>query len=609
MKQIVELSHTGSAPQKLLESMMAQADTVYIVRSDYEINTSVRLHNGSELRIEGGSIRGGRIYIPYVGQDWRNRNTEYYSVLTLSSRANRNVENGAVKYTDSKSVFLTDGCYIKSTHSNDFDMYLKAPCRVMLPFKTPKCTLHIASDKSNTIQIDGRANFQLHAEDCLFERIFACQFGWSLDNPLANSTDYNIFERCDIFAEDYPLSKSNLSSNFMSLVAGIAQPSQNVEDEPDRTSETLNCLTMRDCVVENLGLNGYVHVENCSFLFGNNVNDNFETIHCDSHSRILNCTFDGRYGLMPNIPALNADVIDTFNGHDIIIDGCTFVAYKSAVNGAGYNLITVKSHYTDPNGDDVPASPSWGTVDSEIVGPQYGVIIRNCYFDLPKYESVIIEVWNGVRNSTTEVRSLNRQFTLIEDNYLNISFLGTFLNCVGFTDYTTVRGNVGTVGKLVYINDNYLSHKDKNVVHNLIIDGNILRFTDPEETLGMTILYGTHIDNLELTNNKVMGYVWNDLNNTTVVNLSGTIRVCDNETTGPRGLFQDYREGPTVMPSTLNVFFSGNVSKGVKTDVGPMSVANDQASNLKFVGRQFFCTDGSNKNRLLIFDGTNWIAV
>lgn len=269
----------------------------------------------------------------------------------------------------------------------------------------------------------------------------------------------------------------------------------------------------------------------------------------------------------------------------------------------------MKSHYTDPNGDDVPASPSWGTVDSEIVGPQYGVIIRNCYFDLPDFESVIIEVWNGVRNSTTEVRSLNRQFTLIEDNYLNISFHGTFLSCVGFTDYTTVRGNVGTVGKLVYINDNYLSHKNKNIVHNLIIDGNILRFTDPEETLGMTILYGTHIDNLELTNNKVMGYVWNDLNNTTVVNLSGTIRVCDNETTGPRGLFQDYREGPTVMPSTLNVFFSGNVSKGVKTDVGPMSVANDQASNLKFVGRQFFCTDGSNKNRLLIFDGTNWIAV
>lgn len=96
MKQIVELSHTGSAPQKLLESMMAQADTVYIVRSDYEIESSVRLNLGSELRIEGGSIKGGKIYLPCTNQDWRK--PDEYRALTLTSIAVPEVQSGDLVY-------------------------------------------------------------------------------------------------------------------------------------------------------------------------------------------------------------------------------------------------------------------------------------------------------------------------------------------------------------------------------------------------------------------------------------------------------------------------------------------------------------------------------
>ena len=78
-------------------------------------------------------------------------------------------------------------------------------------------------------------------------------------------------------------------------------------------------LTMRDCELDNIGLSGEMHVDNCTFIYGDNLNYNNEAIHCASHSRILNSKFDGN-----GTTNLLYDVIDCFNGHDIVIGNCTF---------------------------------------------------------------------------------------------------------------------------------------------------------------------------------------------------------------------------------------------------------------------------------------------
>ena len=62
------------------------------------------------------------------------------------------------------------------------------------------------------------------------------------------------------------------------------------------------------------------------------------------------------------------------------------------------------------------------------------------------------------------------------------------------------------------------------------------------------------------------------------------------------------------MPSSLNVFFSENISTGKKTDVGTLATANSQADGIKFVGRQFFCTEAPYKDKLLIFNGQEWVS-
>ena len=602
----------------LTQRELNKLDTIYIVESDFTLGGNLTLPNGCELRIEGGSIKSGkdkgfRIYMPNNSDSYKSRNTDYYSYLTLASPATPNVDESQNKiiYTETEAVFMTDGDYIKSTADDHFEIHTTTECRVMLPGSgAPRGTLHITSDKVNSIQIDGKSNFQMHAENCRFERIFANKDGWSMVNRRKNHTDYNIFTNCDIWASDYPLNKDNnpAGSNFLTISAGVVAG----EKDPDnRTSEQMNWLILRDCMVDNVGLQGTVHVENCTFLFGYNVNDNYETIHCGSHSRILNCTFDGRNSIGESPLPLSADVIDLYNAHDVVIDGCTFIAYTAKLNAEGQivpgiNMISVKSHYSS-NPDSCPA----GSVLSNCIGPQNGVIIRNCYFDLPDFVGYIIEPWNGVTDGPNENRQLNRQFTLIENNYIYAPNSVGFINCFGFTDYVTIRNNVGQIDMLVMAQGNYpgTDGDDKNVTHNLIIDGNILRFQDGGGNKGMTILYGSRIDNLELTNNKVYGYLWNGLDNARANNLSGIIKICNIETTGSRGLFQNYNEGPTRMPSNLTVIFSNNISKGKLTDCGTWETANDQSAGINFVGRQYFCTTSPYANKLLVFNGSSWQVV
>lgn len=616
MEQIILSQNIVDGRNILSPSALTTDDAIYIVRHDFEVVESVLLPLGCELRIEGGSIKAsgttkdvnnriivkGKICMTPI-QD--SRNTQFYNQLTIASTATEQISDNSIEYTPNEEIFLANGCVLKSTTDYHFEIYVNTPCRIMLP-EEPRGALHISSDRVNSIQIDGKCDFQIHAENCKFQRIFACKWGWCTINRLAHNIDYSIFENCEIWANDYP-KKDDTGSNFLSLSAGVILG--NTSNTTTPSSETINWLIIKDSMISNLGINGTVNVSNCTFLFGSNTNDNYETIHCGSHSRITNCLFDGRQEAGIQIPNLTADVIDLYNGHDIIIDGCTFIGYISE-NNAGRNIITDKSHYANPAPTPENPQPNDNPANSDrLGGPQNGIIIRNCHFDLSKFLGCIVEVWNGVVNSGNENRELNRQFTLIESNYIYAPY-AKFVNCYSFTDYLTIRNNVGQIDMLAFIPDT-LPDGNRNVVHNLIIDGNILRSQIPilnpdgkPRDPGMVILWGTSLENIELTNNKVVGYLWGGLNNTTAKSLSGTIRIFGNETIGARGLFKDYEEGATIMPTKLNVFFSNNISRGKKTDVGSLETANSQADGIKFVGRQFFCDEAPYN--LYVFTGHFW---
>ena len=527
-------------------------------------------------------------------------------MLTIcsTSTSSINAEN-KLQYLETGNVFLGDGCRISSSRSNHFEMYLNQPCRIMLPGLSQVATVHIESDKVNSIQIDGSCDFQIHAENCRFERIFANKLGWSFVNRFEKKVEYNIFENCEIWAEDYPLSLPE-NSNFLSLSCSVLIDDDKPLQNPNAittTSKSLNWLIIKDSVITNTGINGTVKVDNCTFLFGKNCNNNYETIHCGSHSRIINCLFDGRCSLGNKVSNLNADIIDLFNGHDIVIDGCTFTNFIG-IEKLCCNMITVKSHYSvNPTNKDNPAN------SNQLGGPQNGVTIRNCHFDLPEFVGYVIEVWNGVVDSPNEDRTLNRQFTNIENNYMNCPKSVSFVHCYCYTDYLSVRLNVGSCRVLVFIPDGIPGehgNADGNTVHNLVIYGNILRSYNSD--YGYTILYGSHIDNLDMSSNVSDRYLWANIGQDNVNKLSGTIRILNNETTEVRGLIQPTKGTTSAIkiPSNINVFFSGNISRGKKTDVGTFDVANDKSDSILFTGRQFFCTESPHQNKFLIYNGQGW---
>ncbi len=614
----------------LTQEALDTPNAIYIIKHDFVIKKSIKLYNGCELRVEDGSITGGKIFLPVENES--NDSKFDYGMLSIGECYDPdNSQAGEQK------PFFADGCFIKSKRPNHFDIFVNTECRIMLGEHynySERATLHLMSNKVNSIQIDGKCGYQIHAENCRFQRIFECPDGWSFVNRLPNNVDYNIFENCIIWADDYA-KEEKTDSAFLALVAGV---SSNKPNNTPSTTESLNWLIMRNCIIDNLGLDGSVDVDNCNFLFGSNTNDNYETIHCGNHSRIRNSYFDGCYSTKK--VELTADVIDVYNRHNIIIEGCTFTGYMA--NTDGRNIITIKSHYYYPN---PPENNEWDNT-SDIRGAQHRVIVRNCYFDLDDYIGSIIVVWNGpfvteldkyigdkddngLNKTDIERREYNRRFTLIENNYVNANRSPCFVNCLAFADNVTVRNNMCCVRYIVSVADGYRQEKtgedvnkpqkaddDKIRVnfytksHDLVIEGNTIFGKVIEELGGVTstgpgnILYGSHIDNIVLSNNRTGGYIWLGLRNQNLANITGVVRICDNETNDVRGLFGN-RE-ITVIPEDIKIFFSGNISRGHKTDMGSMNVADSPNDGILFTGRRFYCTEGANAGKLLVFNGSDW---
>lgn len=598
----------------LTQEMLNKADTIFIANFDYIIEASdLRLPYGSELRIDGGSISGQPIFMPSSNAD--SLQAKEYAMLLVGPH----VSKEKLSENDSKITYLLSGSILKSYGVRSFSLTLYGDCRIALPAygNGDDCLidegqLNVVSIHEYTIQIDGKTELSLNAENCTFQRIFECSGGFSFVNR-SNVSDLRvIFTNCKVWAYDNGVT---YDSSIMPITVGTSS----------RCTGNSR-LILRDCVLENIGVIGELYIDNCKFIFGNNVNYNNESVHCASHSRILNSVFDGR-GMCAstNISKedvecefkLNADVIDVFNGHDIVIENCTFVNYIDETN-SGACLITIKSHYI------YGGRPDEGNQEEDShragKGQQIGVTVRDCFFDLPNFKRNIIEVWNGVRNMPpNEDRTLNRQCTNIESNFIKAPN-ATFVACLCFSDHTRVCNNSGQVNKLIYVrddikytgtdeNESIEPDKYQNLTHDLIICDNILAYygQNPENTPIMTILYGCSIDNLVLSGNKTNGYIWNGLFYDNVENLSGTVRVIDNETYGSRGIFNIKDRILAKIPSCVNFFLSGNVSRGYKLDEGTLDEANTPTDGVLFVGRQFFCTSNPYRYKLLVYDGENWV--
>ena len=217
-------------------------------------------------------------------------------------------------------------------------------------------------------------------------------------------------------------------------------------------------------------------------------------------------------------------------------------------------------------------------------------------------------MWNSEIHQGSEIRTLNRQLSLIENNFIFAPNAVSFVNCFSFTDYLTVKGNRGQTRTLVLVNDRRPGRE--NIARNINITDNILRIQGLNDSTGMRILSGTHVENLTLANNIVEGYLWYGLDKVSVANLRGTVRIIGNEARKKDySLFYTNDEIPVTFPDSVNVFFSDNISKGVKTDVGPYSIATSPKDGVLFTGRQFFCTSAPHKNKLIIFNGESWEEV
>lgn len=597
----------------LTQAMLNLSDTIYIANYDYVIEVSnLKLPFGSELRIDGGSISGNPIYLPSSDND--TSKCVEYSMLLVGPH----VADGSTTETDTDTPYLLSGSFIKSYGVRSFTMALYGDCRIALAgYGTGgQCLINegelkIVSSKDYTIQIDGKTELSFSAENCNFQRIFrsANTVGFEFVNRSNTAELKVVMTNCKIWAYDCKVNSSDSDYQILRVGTQCAGTAR---------------LILRDCTLDNVGVGGKVYIDNCKFFFGNNLKKNHESVHCGSYSRVMNSTFDGRgacrefsnteeedteCGYM-----LDSDVIDVFNGHDIVIENCTFVNYINDPTAAPC-LITIKSHYIATG---LPDS-SDQELDSHKpgIGQQIGVTVKNCFFDLPDFGRNIIEVWNGVRvTPPVEDRTLNRQFTNIESNFLQAP-KATFVACANYSDHVRICNNSGQVNMLVFARDNMkftvtdangnsVTEEYPNVNHNLIISDNTLAYygTDAENGHIMTILYGSCFHNLVLSGNTTNGYVWNGINYLNAENLSGTIRVIDNEATGIRGIFQVNTSTPIRIPDDVNFFMSGNVTNGQKLDVGTFDGVNKGAL---YIGRQYFCTSSPHLNKLIIYDGEDWV--
>ena len=563
----------------LTQSMMSAPNTRYVVEREYYIDSVVKIPVDSEVVVNTGFVAGRSMY--FTGGDFSVTPKSYVNVLELTGSGGPDLDR----------PYLMPGSRVRNGMDYKFEMHLTGECRVLLPSyggEDQDGSLIITSNRENSIQIDGSTTLEFMARDCKFQRVFYSDSGWAFVNRTEGTFKSVLIDNCVIWAEAFAGDVSKCKSSFFSLAAKVILKSgKGVAEKVSGIPMTTHYrLLVTNSIIDNVGLEGEMISENNVFDFGLNLSSNHETIHCGSHSRITNCVFDGGAASGNAVP-LKSDVIDVFNGHDIVISGCTFRDFITK-GQVGRNMITIKSHYNlNSTVDENNPLPN----DSHVIGQQVGVTVNNCFFDMPEFTGTLIEVWNGVRDGETDLPYYNRQLTLLENNVFNAPKSTAFVYCKRFTDRLTVRGNSGYVKVLVFVPAHYKFDPDQNIgqdeapnqwARDLVIDNNTLvgyySVKDDEvwyEDDGLTILYGWTFKGVSLTNNRTRGYLWNGMSKGHQRYITGTIRVENNETYGSRGLFRNDQSGIASFKKDTPVFFSGNVSRGKPTDLGTASTCLD----------------------------------
>lgn len=393
-------------------SQVSKKNTIYIIRSDFDLEdpnceTPVILPEDCVLKFEGGEIRNGCIITPEGD-------------IKLSSK-NDLFKSGDVLDWRKRYIYITGDCLISFANT------------------TEQRDVSISSDKKASIRIEGYTSLIPSFHNCCLIKTA---------NVLAfnNRQIHNIevlFDNCDIKADSFSeYTDNNSVIVFQSIFGGINY----------RLPQGMSIIgKMIDCTLENVGLHGYVYVDNCTFYAGEHTMHNIEVIHGGGvirNSLFQNVIKDqGKYSM---------DIIDVYNHDNVLIDNCKFYDFKAEY------LISIKQHYDKAN------TP----IDKRPQIQMCNITIRNCVFHNTGGDCIYIYTDAG------------------PDRH------------IGYDDRDA--GSINILYNIIDLNTTTTSRSTSifmNASNNINVEGNVFNLNDKGS--GNSILLCSNITNLSVKNNKV----------------------------------------------------------------------------------------------------------
>lgn len=389
-------------------SQLSRHNTIYYIQDEFDLEDSVViLPEGSILKFEGGCLK-----------------------------------NGCVVTSEGDITICSDGYLFKPGDILDWqnrDIYITGDCLISFANTTEQRSVTISSNKKAKIKIEGYTSIlpKFHSCDLIkTSKVLA------FNNRLVNNSEV-FFDNCNITAEPFSnYTDDNSVIVFQSIYNGINY----------RLPQGMSITgKITDCTLNNVGLHGYVCVDNCSFLVGEHTMHNIEVIH--GGGLICNSTF---YNKIKNQRTYSMDIIDVYNHDNFLIDNCKFYDFKTEY------LISIKQHYDKNN------TP----IDKKPQQPMTNITIRNCVFDNSGGDCIYIYTDAGAdRKEDYDVRDAGG---------INILYNTFFL-----TPSTTKRSTT------IFM----------NATNNINVEGNVFNLTD--KGCGNTIFLCSNISNLSVMNNKV----------------------------------------------------------------------------------------------------------
>ena len=508
----------------------------YIVLSSVDLEgDSFDLSYGCTLEFVGGSFSNGTIVLDGYTISGDSNFLSNYSKLDLI--------NNVLEILSDCKVTYTDNAYGSSHH------------------------ITITSNKSCEIKMIGLLSGYVDFSGCKIKKDMSIgDEDLGFYNRVDNTRTVSTFTNCEFYADNFAGTQTNESA---AIFTSFGASSTNAYHRGVYTT----------CKFTNIGIRGTVTVDFCYFKLGYNNIDNHEIIHSGSNSVIRNSEFDGSGddGIL-----LGADIIDTFNSQNILIQGNRFfnIVSEYAVT-SGYNIITTKSHYNDGN-----------AADSNLIGQRSGIMILNNRFE--DYNSSCIEVWNGLRDEQVDVvdRDLNLNNVLIDGNF--------FKDCPVAISFPSYADRVTISNNHMKANASTLLSANASYVHyDIVIDNNtVIRSTTDSSNSCKILSGGTLIQNLTITNNRVRGYIWAD---STMNDNNGLLIIENNNCLTWANAFN---KSTQVIRTDGKTSIKNNFAGSSPIDVTTTAGRSNSYKIILWTGYEVFDTTLGKK---VIYNGVNWV--